>query len=356
MSENENSAPVQGNPFLVVVTEFPGKTDLVTGRLLSGETGRIFWELVAEAGIDPALVKVLPVINQRPGSGKIDDFCVGKKEADAQAQKLGMPSYPRAFIKSGKYLQPRFLSQVNSLLNQIRALQPNLVLCLGSLATWAVLDSTKFTPIRGTCLESPLIPGQKVLPTYHPVTIMRDWSQKVIAGADLMKAKREMMYPEVVRPSREVWVPETKEDLAECEKLLNAERRLTLDIETKDGQITCVGFGISPRLSICIPITDSRQPSWNYWANPLDELSAWAVIKHICENAKIEKVLQNGVYDIQYLWRVMNIKTLGFRDDTMIMHHCLFAELPKSLGFMGSIYTNEASWKLMRRFEEKELK
>ena len=52
----------------------------------------------------------------------------------------------------------------------------------------------------------------------------------------------------------------------------------------------------------------------------------------------------------------MNIKTLGFRDDTMIMHHCLYEELPKSLGFMGSIYTNEASWKLMRRFEEKDLK
>jgi hypothetical protein len=30
------------------------------------------------------------------------------------------------------------------------------------------------------------------------------------------------------------------------------------------------------------------------------------------------------------------------------LHHALFPELPKSLGFMGSIYTNESSWKLLR--------
>jgi len=33
----------------------------------------------------------------------------------------------------------------------------------------------------------------------------------------------------------------------------------------------------------------------------------------------------------------------------MLLHHALYPELPKGLGFLGSIYTNEASWKLMRR-------
>ena len=32
----------------------------------------------------------------------------------------------------------------------------------------------------------------------------------------------------------------------------------------------------------------------------------------------------------------------------MLLHHSLFPELQKGLGFLGSIYTNEASWKLMR--------
>lgn len=85
-------------------------------------------------------------------------------------------------------------------------------------------------------------------------------------------------------------------------------------------------------------------------------MSVVQMLKRICENPAIKKELQNGVYDIQYLWWVYNIKVLGFDDDSMIMFHSLYSELPKSLGFMGSIYTNEASWKLMRKWEEKEVK
>lgn len=341
---------------IYVVTEFPGKTDLVTGRLLSGATGQIFWELVDEVGLSRADIKVLPVIKSRPGSGKIEEFCVNKKEAEALAPQYGWDSgYPRTFIKTGKYLHPKYLEEVELLLNKLRFAKPNLVICLGSFATWALLGSSKLTALRGTAAESPFIKGLKVLPTYHPVTIIRDWSQRVIAGADLFKAKREAEFPEIVRPKRVVKVPENRGDLDVIEKTLLAQSRLTLDIETKLGQITCIGFGVSPELSYCIPITDSRKSDWNYWSAE-DEAYAIKVVKTICENPSIKKGLQNGVYDIQYLWAVWNIRTMGFDDDSMIMHHSLYSELPKSLGFMGSVYTNEASWKLMRRFEEKEVK
>lgn len=338
-----------------VVTEFPGKTDLVTGKLLSGATGRIFWELAQETGLNQHDISVKSVISSRPGSGKIEDFCLNKKEAEAESLKYGYPIYPRTFIKTGKYLHPRFLKEVDSLIEAIKAEKPNLVICLGSFATWALLGSAKLTALRGTAAESPFIEGLKVIPTYHPVTIVRDWSQRVIAGADLMKAKREAEFPEIIRPKRIVKVPETREDLALIEKTLFEQRRLSLDIETKLGQITCVGFGVSPELSFCIPITDSRKPDWSYWSY-LDEIYAVNVIKRICENPFIKKRLQNGVYDIQYLWHTWHIRTMGFDDDSMIMHHVLYSELPKSLGFMGSVYTNEASWKLMRKFEEKEVK
>lgn len=156
-------------PKIIVVTEFPGKTDLVTGRLLSGQSGRIFWELVDEVGLKKEDISVLPVIHQRPGSGKIEDFCVAKKEADALSLQYGYPSYPRAFIKAGKYLHPRFLKELDALIEAIKNAKPNLVLCLGSLATWALLDSAKLTALRGTAVESAFIPSQKVIPTYHPV-------------------------------------------------------------------------------------------------------------------------------------------------------------------------------------------
>ena len=343
-------------PKIAVVTEFPGKTDLVTRTLLSGETGRLFWELVEEVGLSREDITVLPVLTVRPGSGKIEDFCLNKKMAEVEAPAFGYPTYPRSFIKAGKYLHPRYLKDVDALIESLRNLRPNIVICLGSLATWALLGTSKLTALRGTATESAFIPGLKVIPTYHPVTIMRDWSQRVIAGADLMKAKREAEFPEIIRPKRKVYVAETKEDVDWMVDKLKAHSRLTLDIETKLGQITCVGFATSPEEAFVIPFTDERKPGNNFWADLMDEVHAVLAVRQICENSTIEKVLQNGVYDIQYLWRVFNTKTLGFRDDTMIMHHVLFSELPKSLGFMGSIYTNEASWKLMRRWEEKEIK
>lgn len=342
-------------PKVVVVTEYPGKTDLVTGRLLSGQTGKIFWDLWEEVGFKEEPL-VLPVLSKRPGSGKIEDFCLCKKDAEVASQELGLGKYSWEMIKSGKYLHPRFKMDLENLRVRLLEAKPNLVITLGSLACWALLGSAKITKLRGTCAESSLIPGLKVLPTYHPQTIMRDWEQRVIAGADLMKAKRNAEFPEIYRPKREVWVVENRKDLDWAFAFLKAKRFLTLDIETRLGQITCLSFAISPFLSIVFPFTDSRQEDWSYWRTPEDEVHAWEIVKAICQDPEIHLGLQNGVYDIQYLWRVMNIKTLGFREDSMIMHHCLFAELQKSLGFLGSIYTDEQSWKLMRRWNEKEIK
>jgi DNA polymerase I-like protein with 3'-5' exonuclease and polymerase domains len=61
----------------------------------------------------------------------------------------------------------------------------------------------------------------------------------------------------------------------------------------------------------------------------------------------IPKVFQNGVYDLQYLLR-MGLTVNNCAHDTMLLHHSLFPEMKKGLGFLASIYSSEASWKLMR--------
>jgi hypothetical protein len=60
------------------------------------------------------------------------------------------------------------------------------------------------------------------------------------------------------------------------------------------------------------------------------------------------KVFQNGLYDLHYIWRTWRIAPRNCLHDTMLRHHAEYPELPKSLGFMGSVYTDELSWKLMR--------
>ena len=339
---------------LVILVDYPSKTDMMTKGLLTGSSGRIFWDEwntlpTLKFEYDKEIWSVLPT---RPGDGKLESLCISKKEAE---EIVGKGKYPYNFIKSGKWLHPRYFGALEELKRKLEVAKPNLVLALGPLACWAMLGDARFTIHRGTCAEG--LCGIKTLPSYSPMTLMRDYSSIAILSADLMKAAREMQFPEVRRPKREVWVPETSEDLDLVCSELEQQSKLSLDIETIPAykQITCVGFGIGATKAIVFPFTDTRKPDGNYW-DWANELKAWAIIKKICKNPTIKKVLQNGVYDIQWLWRICNIPVFGFRNDTMILHHCLYPELQKSLGFMGSLYTNEGSWKLMRRFSEKEEK
>ena len=108
-----------------------------------------------------------------------------------------------------------------------------------------------------------------------------------------------------------------------------------------------IGFAPSIDEALCIPFLDPRKrPSQNYWETLEEELEAWGLVKQICES-DIPKLGQNGLYDIQYLFRY-GIKVSRYLHDTMILHHAMYPELEKGLGFMGSVYTDEAPWKLER--------
>lgn len=70
---------------------------------------------------------------------------------------------------------------------------------------------------------------------------------------------------------------------------------------------------------------------------------------------EIPKLAQNGLYDVQYCirngWPVRN-----FTHDTMLRHHSLYPEMEKGLGFMGTIYTDEQPWKMLRNRHRDQLK
>jgi DNA polymerase I-like protein with 3'-5' exonuclease and polymerase domains len=67
----------------------------------------------------------------------------------------------------------------------------------------------------------------------------------------------------------------------------------------------------------------------------------------ICE-LNVPKVFQNGLYDIHFLWRKYGIAPARCEHDTMLLHHALHPEMLKGLGFLGSLYSTEPAWKLMR--------
>ena len=283
------------------------------------------------------------VFQLHPPGNRIEAFCGPKTE--------GITGYP-ALVK-GKFVRREFKSELERLGDELVKLDPNLVVCFGNSALWALCGTTGISKLRGTtAVSTHTASGFKCLATYHPAAVLRQWELRPVTIIDLMKASREASYPEIRRPKREIWIEPTLEDIHDYYKryLKNA-TRVSIDIETSGQQITCIGFAQSGGGALVVPFFDPRKPGRSYWTTRQDEESAWAFVRNVCEDKQIQKTLQNGLYDIAFLYRSVGIKVLGAAEDTMLLHHALQPEALKGLGFLGSVYTDEGSWKGMRKTE-----
>jgi DNA polymerase I-like protein with 3'-5' exonuclease and polymerase domains len=109
-----------------------------------------------------------------------------------------------------------------------------------------------------------------------------------------------------------------------------------------------IGVAASPTSAACFPIFD-KETGENFWTLE-EEIEVRGLLQEILASP-IPKVFQNGLYDIQYL-RKEGFALRACNEDTMLLHHSLYPELPKGLGFLGSIYANERSWKLLNSRKE----
>jgi len=274
----------------------------------------------------------------------LEFFCGPKAE--------GIPGYP-ALIKS-KYVRQEFEPELERLCHEILSVDPNIIICFGNLACWALSGATGITKVRGTTsLSTRTVLDYKLLPTYHPSAVLRQWELRPTIVADLMKAKRESEYGEIRRPIREVWIEPTLDDIQSfIEQHINGCDLLSVDIETSGSRITCIGFAPTPRIAIVIPFDDWRATNGNYWPTREAEQKCWRLIRRILADPSSRKLFQNGAYDIAFLWRAYGIKTINAAEDTMLLSHALQPESKKGLGYLGSIYSDEGSWKHMRKKDE----
>lgn len=280
------------------------------------------------------------VFNLHPPANKIEALCGLKAE--------GIPGYPA--VTKAKYIRAEYAYELERLADEVMAVDPNLIVCLGNTPLWAFTGSTGISKLRGTTrLSTHCAAGFKLLPTYHPAAVLRQWELRPTAVVDLAKAAREAGFPEIRRPAREIWIDPTLEDIREFKaRHLDTARRISVDIETSGNQVTRLGLAPTPGLAIVIPFTDRRRVGRNYWPSAEAEREAWEVIRGILESPT-PKVFQNGMYDIAFLWRSVGMKVKGAEEDTMLLHHALQPESLKGLGFLGSVYSNEAAWKSERK-------
>lgn len=339
--------PKEAKKKIVILGEAWGEEEERLGLPFVGASGRELDRMLEEAEIEKADCHLTNVFNLRPKpTNDIKNLGTAK-----QLSHVPMPEMSR-----GLYLQDQYYPEVKRLWTELDSLRPNLVIALGNTAVWALTGNSGIRNIRGTVMESSLgVAGLKVLPTYHPAAVLRDWSMRPVVVADLMKAKRQSSFPEIRRPARELWIEPSLRDIEAFYELhvKGKTKKLSVDIETGLGykSITCVGFAPSAELALVIPFYDPRKPGGSYWATAHQEKLAWQWVQKLMQHVdapEIEILGQNFLFDINWLWTKVGATPRNFARDTMLKHHAMNPEFDKGLGFLGSIYTDEPAWKLMR--------
>jgi uracil-DNA glycosylase len=316
------------------------------GRILVGSSGKEFTRMVRDAGMerrDSYLTNVFPT---RPPNNKVEGFCF---------QRKGLPlppgyTQPALNPTGGWYVRPEWLVELQRLKQELEVAKPNIVVAMGNTALWALTgESPRIGKLRGTLLESSLVPGLKVLPTYHPAAVVRNWSLRVVVLMDLLKVAREQGFPAIRRPHRELWLNPSIADLHEFgERFLDPAHLISTDVETIPGkrQILCVSLTPTPDRSLIIPFVDRFREGYSYWSTAQQEYDAWIFLHHYCKTKPM--LFQNGCFDWMVLLTGLKIRVQMFVDDSMILHHSLYSEMSKGLDFLGSVYTDEVAWKMMR--------
>ena len=233
--------------------------------------------------------------------------------------------------------------QIDELRQEINQIKPNIIIALGGTALSEL--SGKKLPItswRGSIIHAF---GRKCLPTYHPAHILHQdeevkgyWT-KFVQEFDLKRAKRESLFPEIVRPQRHLYVAKSFYEVKSFFDRYHNASNPAIDIEAHKCIPICIGISYSPNEGITIPL-------WNHSGYSVltdsDMVRVWILLANCLANSDV--VGQNFGYDRDKLRR-LGFSVRSLHSDTMFKAFCINPELPKNLAFNTSIYTEEPYYK-----------
>lgn len=349
--------PPSGKAKIVLVGKAPGANEVRKGKPFVGWSGMQLNKMLKIAGIVRGETMLTNVFNLQLPGNDLKSLAVTKKEVtqlvsdySAEAPDYGYGDWSLTYVQRGQYVPPDLAyPALDRLRDEILSVEPNVIVPLGQTALWALMQGGGITKSRGNILDSVLTPGIKVIPTFHPAYLIRNPKARVIVLGDLNKAEKQSHSREVIMPTRELWLAPTLEDLDEFKKrYIDGADYLSVDIETYRGQVECIGFAPDPLHAIVVPFVDRANGGQSWWKTAKDEVAALNWCEGLLEDRSIPKLGQNFTYDVQWLFEKLHIKTYGYSEDTRLLSHALYPELPKSLAYLGSAYENEAAWKSLR--------
>lgn len=189
---------------------------------------------------------------------------------------------------------------------------------------------------------------RKAIGIFSPMEIWKKFvPNKVCTDSDMQRIKEQAKLPTMPIFKDEFVIPKNAEEVRQAytKILYDAEEGslLTFDIECQKNNctnLTCIGFASSKNDAVCFGL---KSHMYEDGKAGLD--CAIAMCKSLLKSP-IRKVAQNGNFDITVLEQC-GFPVRNYYFDTMYAHHLLHVELPRSLGFLTSLYTLRPYFKSM---------
>ena len=327
---------------VMLVGEFPNEQDVYFGKPFTGPGGNELDKMLHEVGWGRKECYATNVSQIRPEheddpkkSDNIELFFLNKTQAKQGCLGEWWGKYPNEHIVAG----------VLQLELDIPEVEPDVIIAFGNAALWALTGLWGVTNWRGSVLLSRSFNGRqyKVIPTYHPTTVLKVWEWRPIVVHDLKRAKKESGTRDIFRPDWRFQVGPSFDQVRSTLEMLmmaaaNGPLPLVVDIETRGNQyMDCVGIGWSKMDAICIPWMVKGRVDPNYWPNLETEYEVVCLLRALLTHPNVKVIGQNFIYDAQFFAHHWGYCP-NVADDTMFMQHVNFLGMQKSLDFISSMY------------------
>src|SRR3954469_11554810 len=311
------------NASIAIVGEGPGESEVSKGRPFIGGSGKLLFETLKSIGLHRTDIYTTNVVKRQIS--------------------LSRHGNERNEVKREEF------AKWADLLEWELARLPNLktVLIMGNFALNALMGEEKVTNWRGSVIQPAKLPGNRLgtyVVTINPAYAMRELKLEPVFTLDIRNRLGAVINGTYKPYSIETLInPSYQQARRAIRDIKKAGKPTALDIEWIAKETACVGLANDPNHAVCINWRDDRSNRYTLQ----EEADLLYDLQDLCDTHKANDVPligQNAQFDT-YALRIKDWLSFSFSDDTLLMHHTLYPQLPHSLGFLTSQYTTHPFYK-----------
>lgn len=332
---------------IVIIGEAWGYDEHLAKAPFVGTSGSELTRILKDAGIDRSQCLLTNVVAARPPNNDLFHFF--------QAGDSVRGLEPNDFV----------LSELSRLYNQIATHPRTLVIAVGNYALWALSNCCGSNPVpkmdgvrqpsgimswRGSMIHTEEavtgFPPVPLLPIIHPAAILRQWDLRYITVHDL-KARVPMALSgnwTNANPPTLLAPPSFNQCISRLDHWLRQLKlgplRLSADIETYRGWMSCIGLADSPSFGMSIPFVrkvTADTHTLDSWWTPAEEAQITSRLRAILTHPNLSLEGQNFLYDAQYIDNELGVTPYADFDSMYAWHVC-FPGTPKALDYLSSLF------------------